>query len=442
MNIIELNKLNIKTALDDYRNQTYDTEVLDKVTDKFINRLAEDSASAKTNLRELFRKSPVWNEDLQALVINGTRTHNPDLQLVDELARKILNPLIGSEDWHKIYNAICFFSRPSDDPTDYISAINELAPDAYKPRKKKSRIFKALCDSLGVSDDSRGSNFQRNFAKFADEINAKKIDYKLFVSINPAHFLTMSNPKNDKRGDTLTSCHSFNNQLYDYNNGCSGYARDDVTFIAFTVAAPTDLESLNNRKTTRQIFAYKNSLLLQSRLYNTFGGTRGSQSDSKLYRDLIQREFSELEGVPNLWKTFPYCNNKKHIEIGCCEGFGGYPDWSFEQFDAKISLRSDYEKGTTFNVGSSGLCISCGKEISAGLLCDNCKHLYTCDDCEELCDETYEVHSYNGDVLYVCYECRQEHYARCRTCGDFYHLDLMHDWQCENCRAAEAVNVA
>ncbi len=74
---------------------------------------------------------------------------------------------------------------------------------------------------------------------------------------------------------------------------------------AYSASDPDKSETLNNRKTTRQIFAYKpkNGLLLQSRLYNTHGGTCGAQAESKLYRDLVQREISELEGVPNLWKT-------------------------------------------------------------------------------------------------------------------------------------------
>lgn len=40
------------------------------------------------------------------------------------------------------------------------------------------------------------------------------------MSINPAHFITMSNPKGDVRGETLISCHSFNSSEYQYNNGC------------------------------------------------------------------------------------------------------------------------------------------------------------------------------------------------------------------------------
>ena len=168
----------------------------------------------------------------------------------------------------------------------------------------------------------------------------------------------MSNPKRDNRGSTLTSCHSFNVLDCDYNCGCSGYARDDVTFIVFTASDPDKPETLNNRKTTRQLFMYKpfNGLLLQSRLYNTYGGTCGAQTESKLYRDLVQRELSELEGVPNLWKTEKYCGNKHAIHIHCGNGFGGYADWPHPDFDAKISIRQDcadnFEIATTTTANS------------------------------------------------------------------------------------------
>ena len=179
---------------------------------------------------------------------------------------------------------------------------------AFRPQiKRRGKLVESFRKNFpeplkGVADNSAGSQFQRLFAQFADELSTRKIDFKLFMSINPAHFVTMSNPKNDRRGTMLTSCHSFNSTAYEYNNGCSGYARDGVTFIVFTVADPEVAETLNNRKTSRQLFMYKpyNGLLLQSRLYNTHGGTRGEQEESKLYRDLVQRELSELEGVPKI----------------------------------------------------------------------------------------------------------------------------------------------
>ena len=230
---------NIWGALDDYFRHADSDDVYENISEQFVERLAQDAIKGKHDLRQLFRKSHAWNENLQAIVINGTKTHNTDYILVHDLANSILRPAKWDADCEKltlIDRAICFFSRPNDKDDSYINAINELAPHAYAPRKKRSRIFKAICDSLGVSDLSAGSEFQHLFAQFADELSTKKIDFKLFMSINPCHFLTMSNPKRDNRGSTLTSCHSFNVIDCDYNCGCAGYARDDVTFIVFTAS--------------------------------------------------------------------------------------------------------------------------------------------------------------------------------------------------------------
>ena len=376
---------NIYQALEDYRKHTSNTEILDNVSDEFVFRLAKDNAYAKQELRALFSKSPVWNEELDALIINGTRTHNPNYARIDRLVRTMLTPAAGKTiNEHIVLNSCLmqdisfFFSQPDtseEEQAKYIETIKLIAPKAYAPNKKPSRVFKSICTELHVSDETAGSDFQRLYAQFADELTAKKIEFKLYVSLNPAHFLTMSNPKWDRRGNTLTSCHSFNSIDYPYNNGCSGYARDKYTFIVFTAADASDPETLNNRKTTRQIFAYKpgNGLLMQSRFYNTSGGTYGAMEDSNLYRDLIQREISALEDVPNLWKTYPYLNGKEHcVSIGC--GFGGYADWNYSDFDAKISIRADHENDyETLEVGTYGLCICCGEETEIGLYCDDCK---------------------------------------------------------------------
>jgi len=397
--IIELNKRNIRQALADYREHTSLTDVLDDVSDKFIETVATDSAYSKQRLRELFRKSPVWDEQLQALIINGTRTHDPDYGFIYNVGNQILRPACesGILSWDDKDCIIAFFSKPNERQyyeEEWIAVINRVAPKAYAPTKKLSRVFKAICQAVGVADETAGSEFQRLYAQFADELSAKRISFKLFVSINPAHFITMSNPKEDRRGNTLTSCHSFNSTEYQYNNGCAGYACDDVSFIAFTVADPRDAETLNNRKTTRQVFAYDpgNGVLLQSRLYNTSGGTRGAQAESKVYRDLIQREIAALESTPNLWKTGPSCGKYDHL-VTTGTGFGGYPDWIYSEFDGKISIRADHEDAPhPLVVGTYGRCICCAEKHSTGLYCGDCggdddEDSYYCDDCECRCDE-------------------------------------------------------
>ncbi len=444
--IIEQAERNIRQALADYGKHTNRTEVLDNVTNAFIKGLAQDSSYAKRNLRELFSKSPVWDESIDALVINGARTHNPDSERILELGNRIL---FSSEqkDHERISRALLFFAHPNDTYWQErgLKALIELAPKAYAPGKKLSRVFKALCKELGVADETAGSEFQRLYAQFADELSTKKICFKLYASINPAHFLTMSNPKGDDRGETLTSCHSFNQTDYEYANGCIGYARDEVTFIVFTVSDPSDPETLNNRKTTRQIFAYRpgNGLLLQSRMYNTSGGTTGAQEESRLYRDLIQREISMLEGAVNLWNTYPsYCGDHEH-DVDRGTGFGGYADWTCSDFDGKVSIRKDraddYEP---LEVGTFGRCIRCGCEIDTKLYCEDCdpENEFYCDCCRSHCTgESHGAYNEHGHLIEVCDSCFNRLFTRCEECEEYFPTDGMlrlanGDLVCEECR--------
>lgn len=439
--IIEQAKENIRTAIADYRRHTGQTQVLDDISEAFIRRLAEDSSYAKQELRELFSQSPVWDSKLDALVINGTRTHNPDYNRVADLTRKIFQPVYYKTEelsWDNLEKVVQFFARPDDGyaQKEGVLAIAAVAPKAYVQGRKLSRVFKAVCVALGIADETAGSEFQKLYAQFADELTARRIGFKLYVSINPAHFLTMSNPKCDERGNTLTSCHSLNSTEYEYNNGCTGYARDKYSFIVFTVNDPMDAETLNNRKTTRQIFAYKpgNGLLMQSRFYNTSGGVYGAAEDSKLYRDLVQREISALERVPNLWKTYPYVGREKEHCVRIGDGFGGYPDWTHENFDGKVSIRADHEDDyETLTIGTWGICVHCAGETSHGVYCRDCDGSYDddrecCDCCEEYydSDDMWTVHDHRGNEIRVCQGCLENHYSRCDRCEEYYEDDDMH----------------
>lgn len=448
--IIDRAARNIRTALSDYGEYTPQTDVLDDVSDEFIRVLARDSAYAKQDLRELFSKSPVWDAQLDALVINGTRTHNPDYERIRSLAREIFWSVYSNCDNERYYDIdriVNFFAEPNmseAEKSTCIESMNRVAPKAYSPTKKLSRVFKAVCVALGVADETAGSEFQRVYTQFADELSAKKIGFKLYVSINPAHFLTMSNPKHDRRGTMLTSCHSFNSTEYEYNNGCSGYARDDTSFIVFTAADPAEPETLNNRKTTRQIFAYRpgSGLLMQSRMYNTSGGVYGAAEDSKLYRDLVQREISALENVPNLWKTKQATNEEWRGLVDEGDGFGGYADWTYDDFDGHISCRTDCDPDSVdpLIVGSWGLCISCGCEINSGLYCDDCQHGSNyCECCEEYVDdELTTAYDDGGNRIQVCQNCLDNRFSYCDECEEYHECDCMSyiDGRsvCDSCR--------
>lgn len=409
--------------------------VKNKISDAFINRLASDSWNAKVELRELFRKSPKWNEELQALVINATRIHKPNYTLIDEWIDEIILPLgetVSWEKWFDISNAARVFVNTPESDSDfgyYLDSLNKIAPKAYREGKKITRILKDFFKAIGVVDETKGSNFQKLFAKISDEFSSKRIDFKLYVSINPAHFLTMSNPKNDTRGATMVSCHSFNSTEYSYNCGCSGYARDPYTFIVFTASDDKNPETLNNRKTSRQIFAYmpNNGVLLQSRMYTTnsgssYGGVDGDTPEGKVYRQLIQQEISEIENARNAWETTTYCKNIRHITIAVGKGFGGYHDWTYSDMGAIISLRFDHKENfKNFEVGTYGLCIKCGKEINHGLYCDECAQRCPC--CHAHCESESmrEVIGRDGNPASVCVNCFTEYYRLCAHCGEYHY---------------------
>lgn len=434
---------------------------IENASDKFIKRLAKDAARAKEPLRTMMRKSPAWDEALDALIINGNRTHEPDFELIDNWLKKLFEPVlydgkgtISSDDWWAFIT--CLRNDFDNDNFNYqkeiIKILNDIDKRIYAKGKRKAKIVRSMLTHYGLWDDTARSDCQKYFALVADELSAKKIDYKLIVSINPAHILTMSNPHHDTRGAMMVSCHSLNSE-YDYKNGCIGYARDNISFIAFTVKDDEDIDNLYTRKTSRQMFFYEpeSAVLLQSRMYKTkgndgpsYGGINGYDELSTEYRHLIQKEIAYCEDAPNLWeKPRKYVGNKLDIEFDSHYGFGGYEDWTYRDFSPILSVRKDWDKEKkTFTIGEYGLCFSCGDECNKGVLCDDCGIENRCDDCEEHYnrDDLFTVYDYYGNERRVCESCLDDTYRQCTECGDYHDMDDMTwlensaEYVCSDCR--------
>lgn len=149
--LVKLAINNLWNGIADYRRYARETAVLDDVSDAFVERLAEDSVNAKADLRDLFSRSDAWNHDLQAIVINGTKTHNPDFSLVRSLAEKILYPATLSYDLEKralVDRAIGFFVKPNDyHMTSRLSKNSPLTPIA---RTKRKAVSSKHCVRLSV----------------------------------------------------------------------------------------------------------------------------------------------------------------------------------------------------------------------------------------------------------------------------------------------------
>lgn len=438
----------IRTAVKAYSAHTSQTDILDDISPEFIRRLAEDSTSAKSALRAFLSRSPLWVPELDALKIPGELPADVDSHSVDEIADRILFPaqlLTVDPDKTRDIETLREYVVNDTVSDEMISALSRIDPKAYKPGRKKSRVFRDCCKALGIADESAGSDFSRNFAKLSDLLNVSPRKFTLYVSINPAHFLTMSNPKGDERGSTLTSCHSLNGTEYPYNNGCSGYARDSVTMIAFTVADDEDPETFYNRKTTRQIYAYKpgNGVLLQSRMYNTAGGTYGAMKETAVYRGLIQKVISDLEGVPDVWEMQ---DSYRSDYVSAHRDFGGYTDWTYSSFGGNVCLLDAFaDSAEPITVGAAGLCVVCGCKTSEGMYCDDHREEdgEPCEECGDRTDpdELWHVY-YHGrnwtEERMVCEWCRDRSYTYCDSCEEYHNNDSMTrtgngDWVCERC---------
>lgn len=148
-----------------------------------------------------------------------------------------------------------------------------------------------------------------------------------------------------------------------------------------------------------------------------------------------------LESVPNLWKTVSSTGDKSYwVDEGV--GFGGYADWTYNDFDGHISFRTDFDEENCepLKVGTFGLCICCGDEIDQRLYCDKCKDATRCDECGDICDDDDLTTAYDeyGNEVRVCDSCIDTSYIYCEECNRWHHHDRMNviDGRniCDSCR--------
>ena len=427
----------IAQALDDYNRNIEDK--LNYSSD-FCKRLAYSALRKKSNLKKMLSKHPGWDEDLWAVKVPIELKQEVDYYLVRDLMTELFSLNRRKVSGHSYdFDCISYWvadvatGRSSkDNEYEVPSALAELFPNAWHKGRKLIRIVREMLVEHGVWDDKPGA-FQKMFAQLSEAVTPKLIKTTLFISINPCHFLTMSNPKYDIRGEMLTSCHSLNNLEYNYNNGCSGYARDSVTMICFTVSNPDNSELLNNRKTSRQLFMYEpgSSILLQSRMYTSDGGTRGGHRWSGAFMQAVMKVLNECEQNDEKWFTQYYCHDDDiPARFTASDNFGGYADWEYEEFCPMIAYRKSideeelYDHPVEFFVGNAGLCLGCGATLRSRVYCRECDGRVECDCCRRLVDEdsVYTAYDYTGREIQVCQNCLGEHFTYCEHCQT-YHAD-------------------
>nr|DAN24199.1 MAG TPA: dehydrogenase accessory protein [Caudoviricetes sp.] len=434
-NLVENLTEEVKKGLDLYFgvDGVEERDIYDNMSFSFPQKIAEITAGKKKDLRELFRNCEGWDEKTQTLKKTAkVNIENEECyRRFSELYYDIRECLDFDVYIYEHYYITSFkhFCLQVIDPNNYeCDDFDKVVNDpyfkgVYHDGKKPSRIISALFKKLGVREDLK-SKFEKTSAKLFDLIANwdKEKEIEIYLSINPAHILSQSNPKQDDN-ETLTSCHSLNNLEYEYSAGPSGYCNDSVTFIMFTIADGADFSKSYYRKTSRMFGHYKNGVLLTSRLYTTQGGMNSINPMNKVFRRAAQDVIAEGLGIKSDW----YSRRYKHTQESCdlqFEGgyyFGGYADWEYNDFYPYISFLNPLatkEKYKVFEIGGAGTCLDCAEENSERSVCEDCINMQQCECCGDVFRGSEMTETIDG---LVCETCLEDNYTQCRECGLYFY---------------------
>ena len=428
----------LETALETYELAT--TSDIHHGTD-FVWKLARSNYKGKKLLRSIFSRHSKWNEREQRV---GIPINVP--QFVDgEKVRRLVDSLCEGTSLDAFVIEEFLLTKNCEALDSAVAYIERNWAGVYREDAKRTKILSKILKKEGLWEEKQGV-----FAAISDEVNKKDLALSLYISLNPADFMTMSNPQNPVKGKPfMQSCHSLDSGC-EYHCGASGYARDEVSFITYTVAKG---DSANRwyKKTNRVMFAFSEGTLLQSRLYTTYangedyGGVYEMGDREYAIWDVtlaaVKGVFSECLGTE--WRNNLTQYNDARIDISWGD-FGGYPDWYHYPRLARVcSLLG--EELHNFQIGRHpGLCLECGEEIYSNLYCEYCGGGYeTCDDCGASYaeDEGYYVTDHYGHTRHVCQSCYENDYFYCESCGEYHnnddavcvHTEHGEEWVCEAC---------
>lgn len=443
---------------------------MNTLTDAFYDvmykyRLPFSAAGVETNLSvwrqnkepllQLLRQHPYWNEQELAIVFDLSERRGIDRDSVDEnkfelllFSEQIDMTTEQREDFRAALDATTgdYACIPDD---SRLETIRQRGKIKCAPGQKASRIINKLCLKLGfdqyevekvqaVGDGTEAPTvktvkpYNAVFARLADSLNPVVIPKTGVLSVHPCDFLEMSN-----QDDSWHSCHCLADGSW--KGGCQSYMGDSISMIFFTVDENVHSDFYKAPRITREIFCYKDGLLLQSRLYPS------NDADTReLYRSLIQGTIAKCLNVPNLWIT------KK--ELNEIQGFWETAEKALHYTDyendyAVLSFLKGREQYGKLLIGSPSRCLCCGdiytdhhmlkcgcesvvvcrdcgktvnlrlaKYLDGAFYCKDCVH--TCASCRNLIrGVTYPAFERSGELVQVCQECYTVIGETCSRCS-------------------------
>lgn len=407
---------------------------MDALTNAFYEvmykyRLCFSAAGVETNLSvwrqnkepllQLLRRHPGWNEQELAIVFDLSERREINRDSVDEnkfelllFSEQIDMTQEQREDFHAALDAATadYACVPDE---DRLETIRQRGKIKCAPGQKASRIINKLCLKLGfdqyevekvqaVGDGTEAPTvklvkpYNAVFARLADSLNPVVIPKTGVLSIHPCDFLEMSN-----QDDSWHSCHCLADG--GWKGGCQSYMGDGVSMIFFTVDEDVHSDFHRAPRITREIFCYKDGLLLQSRLYPS------NDADTRdLYRNLVQGAIAKCLYAPNLWTT-----KKELSEIQdyweTAENSLHYTD--YDNGYATLSFLKGWGEYGHLTIGSPSRCLCCGQiHTNHNSLKCSCDPVIVC----KSCGKTVPEHQSNYlDGAFYCNSCVHT----CAACG-------------------------
>ncbi len=163
-------------------------------------------AEQKSELINLLRLHPDWNEDAKAVVIPFQEGRGIDREVVNEICfnmMEIAEEQVAPEsiDSFRIAFNAAVSEYSSTLPESTLATIRENAKIKCVVGEKASRIIGKICRKFELDHHERYNNV---FAQLSDALNPIQIPRTAVLSVHPCDFLEMSNKDN-----TWTSCHNL-----------------------------------------------------------------------------------------------------------------------------------------------------------------------------------------------------------------------------------------
>lgn len=391
----------------------------------------------KMPLIELLRKHPNWNEEAKAVILHSDINRSANIieafYAVDCIyadAKKRFEQFSFDRDiWYKYLDTRSFIKALinngnliGEESSDDIIKLNTMYPDLHvRVGQKTSRVINKL---FGIMGFKALPEYNRLYAKLSDAINPLTVKTTTILSVHWMDFLTMS------RGNSWSSCHGIeSNADYSgcYKAGCLSYANDGVSLIFYTVDNGYNGNTpWKEKKITRQVFFYKDGVLVQERLYpktHDDDNTSDANSYVRQYRTIVESIFAVCENKPNLWKKHSEVHIRKNDNCFM------YDDWNYFK-NWKVCFNDINEEwGFDIRVGSASYCLSCG-ELREYKNSDNeetlvCRHCFNneqpCASCGCFCDpddmQVIDGEYYCTDCCFYC-----DYHEEYDVCDDEVHV--------------------